>query len=429
MDLASLLDALRRDSGPPLFYVVEKPFVHAAEALAFDPLARLYPFLAALGVFAAARALPPGARLRFVALWACSPLAAVYSAEARPYAPLALLALLLFLLTRAEPVSAPRAIPLVAVATALLYTHYLALFLVAALALECAVRRRWRTLAALATAGVLFLPWLPVLARQPPAATGWMRESARASAIGLVSALGGAGRIPDPLGGPLSSPLFLAGAAIGVVLIGMIAIRARRDFAVGEAFIVVAGTLALVAAAGAVRAVAFAGRSEMVVLPIWLWGLARAGTGVRAARIGAWACVAAGALSIISLVAAPRPTPIPQAVVAHVARVAAPGDLVVALPRFILPALLAAQRGTLSARVESLPAEAARHPGWFVPEAPGESQERELERTLAMRRRGAVYILLHPLEATPGMRRVLASRGRAREMLRHPEALLVRWEP
>ena len=75
--------ALSHDSGPPLFYLLEKPFVAAAEGLRLsDNQARLLPFLALLLLFAGARSLPPGRpRRRFLLLASSSPFLLLYALE------------------------------------------------------------------------------------------------------------------------------------------------------------------------------------------------------------------------------------------------------------------------------------------------------------------------------------------------------------
>src|SRR6266581_6548378 len=81
-----LWQALRHDSGPPLFYLLEKPFVTLGEAMGTDTLARLLPFLAALLLFAGAFSLEQRtARSCFLILLAASPFLLVYAAEARAY--------------------------------------------------------------------------------------------------------------------------------------------------------------------------------------------------------------------------------------------------------------------------------------------------------------------------------------------------------
>ena len=89
--LPQLVDALRSDSGPPLFYALEQPFARAADASGRDTLLRVLPFLAALLLFAAARTLPRGARGWWIALLACFALVNLYAAEARAYSLLAVL--------------------------------------------------------------------------------------------------------------------------------------------------------------------------------------------------------------------------------------------------------------------------------------------------------------------------------------------------
>ena len=73
---AKLFAALENDSGPPLFYLLEKPFVLAGERLfSSDLAARILPLAATLAVFAGARTLPSrGAKLGFVLLASLSPL-------------------------------------------------------------------------------------------------------------------------------------------------------------------------------------------------------------------------------------------------------------------------------------------------------------------------------------------------------------------
>src|ERR1700720_1409458 len=49
---ASLWETLRHDSGPPLFYWLEKPLVWLGEALGRNEAARILPFIAILLLFA-----------------------------------------------------------------------------------------------------------------------------------------------------------------------------------------------------------------------------------------------------------------------------------------------------------------------------------------------------------------------------------------
>ncbi|HYT31229.1 MAG TPA: hypothetical protein VEO37_01440, partial [Thermoanaerobaculia bacterium] len=183
-----LLEVLRQDSGPPVFYLLAKPFVRLAEMAQSDALSRLLPFAAILCLFTPAlRLSKESARIWFVALAAGSPLLLVYAGEARAYGLLALLDFaLFFLLFRGEPT--PGRLAGAAALTALaLWTHYLAILFVAACALLLIVRRRFPCLAALCVGTLAFLPWIPVLTVQPRQATSWMREPLGDSLLAFVS--------------------------------------------------------------------------------------------------------------------------------------------------------------------------------------------------------------------------------------------------
>jgi hypothetical protein len=305
---SELLRALRSDSGPPLFYFLEKPFVAAAEALALsDAAARLLPFLALAVLFAGARSLPPGgARRRFAWLAASAPLFLLYSAEARAYALLAVLSFLLFLLVVRE---SGRGFVVIALAAALcLWTHYLALFVLAALLFAALREGRGRSALALGAGAALFLPWSPILWSQPAAALSWMREPAGAAPLGFLAVLGGGARVPGPFGPPLPEPLlWLAGAAGLALLAGVFAVR-PGDAAERIGLTAVLLTLGGILLVSVWRPVAFSGRSEMAVLPIWIWIVARAAERSRALRAIAGAAAGIGAVACVLICAAPRPS-------------------------------------------------------------------------------------------------------------------------
>jgi len=277
--LPDLWESLRRDSGPPLFYILEKPLAWIGDAWKSDAVARLLPFAAAAVIwFLSMRARRRDARSMFLVLCACSPLLLVYSAEARAYSLLALLGFLLFQLLLTDPPTKPRLWAAAAVCAAALWTHYLAIFLVAGCALVLLARRRLTPLVSLLGGSAAFVPWIPILVKQPPQATAWMREPLLGALTGFLSVAGGAGRIPDPLGGPLPPALLIAAKVVGgLLLVVVIAIASRRQDpecanAAGLSLIVVA----LILAASLARPISFPGRSEMVILPIWLWAVARA---------------------------------------------------------------------------------------------------------------------------------------------------------
>ena len=162
------MDALSNDSGPPLFYLLEKPFVTIGERLSADVFARSLPFAATIALLVGVLALPSrSAKLRFVVLASISPLLFLYSAEARAYALLSLAVFLLFLLAIVLP-ERPGNLPAIALLAAVsLYLHYLALFAVAALILVAAAEKRGRSALAALAGSALFLFWIPIMREQP----------------------------------------------------------------------------------------------------------------------------------------------------------------------------------------------------------------------------------------------------------------------
>lgn len=417
---------LRRDSGPPLFYLLEKPVVRLAETFAWpDAVARFPSWIAALLLGACAFSLPRGSSRRtFGLLCAAAPLLLLYGAEARSYALLALLDLLVFLLLLRGRETPARIALGAAGAAAALATHSLAILFLGAAFCVALGRRRWRSAAGIAAAGVLFSPWIPVLLGQPQAATAWIRESPLLSAWGFLSALGGAGRLAPNFGVALPGVLVAAGAVLAAAA-AFLTLRAGE--ADGRAAAAVALlTLAAVALLSLFRPAAFAGRSEMAVLGVWLWGVAAAaGTG-RAARACAIAIAAVGAVSAAVILASPLPRSPSAETVAAVASKIAPGDALVAGAGFYLPARLAADRGVIRGAVEAYPAEIAGHPGWFEPRAPVDSDVTALERSLAAAPTGRrTYLLLHPYQESPALARMLAAHGTARVVTRLPEASLI----
>ncbi|MEP6802134.1 MAG: hypothetical protein ABJC07_09370 [Acidobacteriota bacterium] len=426
LSLPALIDALRRDSGPPLFYLLEKPVVWLAETLRLsDTLARVPSWIAAAAVGACAMSLPPGpSRRRFALLCAAAPLLLLYGAEARAYALLALLDLVVFLLLlRGTETSARLAIGGAAAAAALA-THSLAIVFLGAAVVVALARRRWRSAAALGAAGALFAPWVPVLLRQPPEATAWIRESPLVSAGGFLSALGGAGRLPPNFGTALPWPIVFAGALAAAAAAAFTLSSGEPDAraAAGAALLTLAG----VAALSFVRPAAFAGRTEMAVLAVWLWAVAAAGVRSRPARRCAVAVLAVSAISTaLVLSTAPPRSPYADAVAA-LAPGLRQGDGVVAGAGFYLPARLSADRGNLPGALAGYPSEMALHPGWFTPRAPTDADVAALERTISQTPPGRrTYLLLHPYQESPGLARMLAAHGTARVVARMPEALLI----
>jgi hypothetical protein len=429
---SELIRVLRSDSGPPLFYFLEKPFVAVAEALALpDAAARVLPFLALAVLFAGARTLPPGgARRRFVWLAASAPLFLLYSAEARTYALLALFGFVLFLLV-VRDAAGFRGFVAIALAAALcLWTHYLALFLLVSLLFAALRERRKRSALALATGLALFLPWSPILLAQPAAAISWMREPARTIPLAFLAALGGGARIPGPFGPPLPEPLlWLAGAAGVALLAGLFAVR-PEDTAGRIGLATVLSTLAGILLVSLWRPVAFPGRSEMVVLPIWIWIVARSADRSRALHSIAGAAAGIGAIACVLICAAPRPSRSTDTALPALEAAARPGDLVIATVSFYLPARLARDRGRLAGELHAFPADLEDHPGWFLPKAPSDADYGRLGRDIA--RAGPASSVLLLLDRPYWDRRVqqmLVERGPVRPVAASPDWVLVAAPP
>ena len=426
-----LVEVLRLDSGPPGFYLIEKPFMRLADRFADgDPLLRLPSLLAVLLLFAAARSLPRGtARSAFVILLSCSTLLNLYSGEARPYALLALLCLSLFLLSLRGEQTMRRLLAIAGVTALALWTHYLALFAVGALVLLAARARRRPSCVALLAGTALFAPWLPVLLRQPAQALAWMHEPPGASIMGFLSALGGVGRVPAPFGPPLPPVLFVAGGVVGGLSLVLMLAHARNDSPSKDAVAFVLIVLIGVLAVGLRHPIAFAGRTELAVLPVWLWGLAHAARENRILRATVGVAAGLGLLATCTFVMRSPAPSAPQVVTDAVSRVARTGDIVVASAGFYLPARLAHDRGRLAASVEAMPAGTQTHPGWFVPAMPGPREEELLASSMARIHPGRrLFLIVPPVFQTEGLTRVLTSGdGRARPLMRSRDAFVTLW--
>lgn len=431
--LARMLEILREDSGPPLFYVLAKPFVALAESLGDDRIVRLPSFAAAtlllvLGIVS----LPAGrARLYGALLFGSAALLNLYAAEARAYALLSLLVFPLFLLAlgRDKEETARRTAAIAVLAAAALWTHYLAILAVGGLLLLAVYRRRWRSALGLTAGTLSFLPWVAVLLRQPEGSLAWMHETPAGALGAFLSTLGGVGRIPAPFG--YAPPaLMWAAAAAGSILAALLVVGARRDAGVRDALAFVGIVLAGALAISLWRNFAFAGRTEMVVLPVWLWAIARSAGERPGVRMAAIAAAGLGLAATVSVLVAPTrdmSVLLPAQLQAQVR----PGDRVFTGPPFYLAARLAHDRGLLAAEPRGIPAEIERHPGWARPHPFSEKDLEPLAHAAAQARPGERFFLLfgEPYR-TPAMDRLLASGGDRRGLARTSTGgVLMLWTP
>ena len=427
----NLVAMLENDSGPPLFYVLERPFVLAGERIfSSDLTARLLPFAATLAVLGGAFFLPSRtARVRFLLLASVSPLLLLYSGEARAYSLLSALVFALYILAVEAPETAPRLALTALLSAALLYTHYLALFAVGAAVVVALAEKRRRSAIAAVAGSLLFLLWAPVLARQPRAAVAWMHEPAGELITGLLSSFGGAGRIPGPFGPPLPGALVALGVGVAL-LVGVALARSwRADDRIRRAVACLVLFFGGVVFASLARPVAFAGRTEMAVLPIWLWTVALAADRDGLARIASWGIVAISALATVLLLTAHRGRPAPGPLEA-LEKAARPGDTLFAGAHLYLPARLEADRGRLRMTLRAFPLEQASHPGWAVPTRPRREDTAAVERALdeAAADGGRVFFLVPP-SYVHVIGPIAAHRGAVRRIAESPEMEILLWTP
>ncbi len=428
LPLRNLVDVLRNDSGPALFYLLEKPFVLAGERIfSSDVVARVPSFVATLAVFGGALLLPTRlAKLRFLLLASLSPLLFLYSAEARAYALLSAMVFALFLLATEVRETPARLLSIALLSAALLHTHYLALFAVGAAVVVAAADGRPRSALAGIAGSLVFLLWVPIMARQPHAAVAWMHEPAGELVTGLLSSFGGAGRIPHPFGPPLPGALVALGAVLALLLIFLLARVWRSDVRLRRAVAYLVLFFGGVIFASLVRPVAFAGRTEMAVLPIWLWTVSLLADRSRVARLSAWGVAAVSGVATLLLLAGHR-GPAVTGPLEALEKVARPGDVLFTGAHFYLPARLEADRGRLRMTLHAFPLEQASHPGWTNPTRPHREDMAAVQRALASAAEGSRVFFQVPPSYAHALAPMLTRRGVLRPIAESPEMVILLW--
>jgi mannosyltransferase len=281
LPLGDMVDALRRDGHPPLYYVL----LHSWTAVfgTGDEAVRLFSGVISMATLplvwvAGHRYGGRPAALAALLLIATNPFAIRYATEARMYSLVVLLVVLGWLaLRRALDDGAPVALGGVALTGGLLLlTHYWSFYLLAATGLVLLwLWRRGHALAgrcaiALAASAVVFLPWLPSFLDQVGSTgTPWGEPERPTQLVTIMLA--------DWGGGPGGEALLL-GAAIAVLVALALFARATDDHHleldlrtrphVRAELVVVAGTLAIATLAGYATASAFASRYTATVFPL-----------------------------------------------------------------------------------------------------------------------------------------------------------------
>ncbi len=362
---SQIVEHLRFDSGPPLYYFFVMPFVRLGETFGVDAVGRMLSFFAVALLF---WRVPPrySGGARFAILLAASPLLFFYSGEARVYSLLAAFSFLLFLAAIRGQDTADRRMVAALAAGILPWIHYLGALVVLGSVILCALRRRWTSAALQLAAASLFLLWLPIAAKQPALSLAWNRSPPSAF-LHAPEALGFWGELPVYFSAR-KPPAAWLGTAIGLGLLVFSAIAARKSRDIRDALAFSLLPIALVLLASLVHPIYYPGRTEMATLPVALWGVARAARRSRIVEGLCAAAVCAGLLAIgRGLLATSATIPYVQTARFLESR-ARPGDLVVSGDADYLPLRLAKDRGRLAAGLVGIPAGIELHPGWFEPE-------------------------------------------------------------
>jgi hypothetical protein len=216
LPFADMLDALRHDGHPPLFYAILHWWMQlfGEGDFAVRALSGMFGLVALpLAWVAGRRRGGPVLGWLTVSMVALSPFAIRYSDEARMYSLIILLVLAGYLLVddivRAGKDSLGRLLGVTAVTAALLYTHYWSLWLLSALGLVLlwivwkpsspqARKISVKVIAAMVGGGALFVPWLPTMLYQAAnTATPWAAATRPTAALAFTLQDFGSGLYSD----------------------------------------------------------------------------------------------------------------------------------------------------------------------------------------------------------------------------------------
>lgn len=416
---ASILDALRSDSGGPLHYLVARLLL-----LPFGPPGPHDILVRALSVVASLLHLPllvlVARRLgsadsgpRAAALYALFPLAIYFGAEGRAYALASLLALAAFeraLAIRESP-STGRVAGLALASGLAVHMHYLAVFPIAGFIVLLpggTPRTRLGLAAGGAGGALLFLPWLPFVLHQPLAALAWARfVPFETRLLRLPATLLG---FPEP-----ERPTFLLVLLATVTLAGL-ALGAIRGPIAPAAGVLVLGLALFLAASLRIETILRPGRSVFFFLPFVALLAAAAPRPVplvlgllsaAAAPLILWSAHFPSANETLAGLVIPR--------VARGGRVAVAG-----LPALEMDYRLS--RAGLPGRVVFFPSDVRRHPGWYEEsDVPEPRLRAEAVSLVEDPGRPSIYVLPHGLRASAALRSALDPLSPHR-LVRHPVA-------
>jgi mannosyltransferase len=290
LPLSDIPDALRHDGHPPLYYVLLHGWMElfgqgdlAVRALSGVISVVTLPLAWVVG----RRRGGPALGWIFLALLALAPFALRYATETRMYALVMLLVVVGYLLVddvvRRGRAGVVRLVGIAVVGALLLYSHYWAIWLLAGTGgvlawqawrtADAAVRRRaLQVLVAVAGGGVLFVPWLGVMAYQAAnTGTPWAGAQRPTSVLAeMLRDYGGGGFADASFIGTVLAVLFLLGLFGRSVSGSRIRLDLRTERQLRYEAAIVGATLAFGVAASIVTASAFAPRYTAVIFPLFL---------------------------------------------------------------------------------------------------------------------------------------------------------------
>lgn len=358
LPLSEITGALKRDGHPPLYYVLLHFWteIFGTSNLAVRSLSIIFGLLAlAVGVVLGWRKAGRIGALLCVAILSLSAFAVRYSSETRMYALVMLLVTLGWLLLddifRRQKQGWWRYVALVIITSALLYSHYWSIWLLAAVgvvvlwiwrAQRFALRASgFKVLVAMVIGGLTFLPWLPTLAYQSAnTATPWSTAVRPTSMLSMIIAFFVADNFGEVY---LASGVFVVMLVLGACGYVISQRRTGLDLTTRKEWraelVVIGLTLVFGAVVGIASGAAFAVRYAAVIFPMVMVmaaiGLARFGQRwVRAFML-------AGVCALFALGAGynmgSRRTQMDQ-IVPAIEQNAQPGDVVVFCPDQLGPA-------------------------------------------------------------------------------------------
>lgn len=375
LPVGGILEALRHDSGPPLYYLLVA-LPPGPDVIQLRVLSLLFSVGALLAVWLSGES--PSTRVSAALVLSLLPAHVMLSGDARAYALLsAVSGLAVIALARWVRGEGRLWLGLATVALAAgVWTHWYGLLFLPLLAVaplfagrEARSPRIIEAVAAVTVCAALIAVPVSLLTVQPRQAAEWMRDGAASdplrAAVSIIRSVGPAPALPSAAGPRM--PEVLVGVSVLVLLLSTaLALRSRGSGAFWAAMAAVpaAGALGLIAVG---RPAYFPGRFESALaVPLALMVAAAASSlrpPLRRLVLGSWLGLGliTWALAMFEL---PRRADDPWRLTALFAREAIPADATIVASGPMYLELLSRQDESWSPRLLAYPSEQALHPGW-----------------------------------------------------------------